>query len=224
MTQMQDKTLSKERVRLNRRTIPNVPVVSHDGKEWLFYDDLIRDQTVLVAFMSIGHDRESNCSAKMAEVRRLLDRDPSDQTLFLSITVDPDSDGPLGLASHAGQSGASGFCGPGEAGRWLFLRAAPDDIDLLRAAFYVHRSLSPVPTGPRMITRSDLLRMPRERAVMDCSLGLMRYGNEALDIWGAAPVRASATDISARLSWVRDAGAPRARLRRRGGPFPAIHS
>ncbi|WP_138934694.1 SCO family protein [Roseovarius arcticus] len=224
MTRMQGTTPATGQARLNRRAIPNVPVVSHDGREWSFYDDLIRDQVVLVAFMSIGHDAESNCSAKMADVRKLLDRDPSDTTLFLSITVDPGADGALGLANHAGRSGAGGFCGPGEAGRWLFLRANPGDVDLLRAAFYVHRSLAPVPTGPKMITRSELLRMPPERAVMDCSMGLMRYGNEALDVWGAAPVRASAPDIAARLTWMRDAGAPRPRTRRRAGPFPAVLS
>ncbi len=221
MVQTQDARPLQSGARLNRRAIPNIPVTSHDGSEWLFYDDLIRDQIVLIAFMSIAHDRESSCSHTMSQVRKILDRDRTDTTLMLSITVDPDQDGPLVLARHAGQSGAAGFCGPGEAGRWMFLRAAPKHVDLLRAAFYVHRSLGPVPSGPQMISRAELLRMKPERAVMDCSMGLMRYGNEALDIWGAAPVRASAPDIAERLAWVRDSGEPKKKPRRRGGPFSA---
>ncbi len=39
--------------RLNRRSIPNVPVLSHDGAEHRFYEDLVRDQTVIIHFMSI---------------------------------------------------------------------------------------------------------------------------------------------------------------------------
>lgn len=208
-------------VRLNRRAIPNVPVLAHDGREYRFFEDLVRDRTVLVAFMSIGLDAHAACTGKMAEVRALLDRDRADETLFLSITVDPERDDPLSLALYAGRAGAGGFCAPGKAGRWLFLTAAAADVEALRAAFYVHRSLAPVWRGPKLISRADLLRLTPEKAATDCSMGLMRYGNEALDIWGGAPIRASARDIAKRLDWIRQRTPRPSMARRRGGPMRA---
>lgn len=70
----------------------------------------------------------------------------------------------------------------------------------------------------KLVRRADLLGLAPAKAAMDCSMGLMRYGNEALDIWGGVPARATAKDIAARLSWVRQSDSPQnyPRPRRRG--------
>lgn len=203
--------------RLNRRAIPNVTVRGHDGRERRFYQDLAQGRTLLVAFTSIAHDVHSGCARKLAEVRNLLGGSAAQETLFLSITVDPERDDEPSLARHAGQAGAGAACSAG-GGEWLFLTATPEDVEALRTAFYVHRTLAPVWRGPKLLTRAELLRLPPKRAVMDCSMGLLRYGNEALDIWGGVPLRASARDISARLTWVRGAPSGGRPARRRGGP------
>ena len=202
--------------RLNRRAVPNVSVLAHDGSVHRFYEDLVRDQLVLIAFMSIQHDQHYPCTPRLRQIRDLLDRDPDSRVHLLSVTVDPEHDTPRRLSEYATVNGA-------DAGRtpWRFLTAAPEDIDLLRASFYVHRSLAPEDGTRKLYEREDLLALPHHKAVMDCSMGLMRYGNEALDIWGGAPVKAAARDIVARLSWLRgstqQASSPN--TRRRGGPF-----
>ncbi len=202
--------------RLNRRAIPNVNVLAHDGSVHHFYDDLVRDQLVLIAFMSIKHDSHYPCTPRLSRIRDLLDRDPHNRVRLLSVTVDPEHDTPRRLAAYAASHGA-------DTGRthWRFLTAAPDDVDLLRASLYVHRSLAPEDGTRKLFERENLLALPHHKAVMDCSMGLMRYGNEALDIWGGAPVKASAEDIVARLSWLRggDTQVSSVTTRRRGGPF-----
>lgn len=218
-------TASNSGARLNRRSIPNLPVTAHDGTEYRFYDDLVRDQTVLIGFMSITHDAHYPSSSKMAAIGSLLDQAGDETTRLLSITVDPEKDQLLRLAEYAGKVGAGGACSPGERPRWLFLHASADHVEALRAAFYVHRGLDSDHGARQLFSRADLLRLPPEKAVMDCSMGLLRYGNEALDIWGGAPVRASAEDIASRLRWVRGADMPTATRmkRRRGGQHRAPH-
>ena len=53
----------------------------------------------------------------------------------------------------------------------------------------------------------------------DCSMHLIRYGNEAVGLWGGVAAHSSPESIAHRLSWVtpkdRPAGPPI-----RGGPFP----
>ncbi len=195
--------------RLNRRSIPNVAVLSHDGAEHRFYEDLVRDQTVLINFTSIEHDQHYPSVHKMSEVKELLDQRTDDRTRLLSITIDPEKDTPR-LAAYARNVSAGG--------RWLFLTGTEDDIEALRAAFYVHRGVHQVDGARKLIRRADLLRLAPAKAVMDCSMGLMRYGNEALDIWGGVPARATAEDIAARLTWVLQSDSPQdsPRPRRRG--------
>ncbi|ASJ72901.1 SCO family protein [Granulosicoccus antarcticus] len=216
---MQTSQTSKVRgatVRLNRRAIPNVSVLAHDGSVHRFYEDLVRDQLVLIAFMSIEHDAHYPCTPRLRRIRDLLDLDPDNRVQLLSVTVDPEHDTPRRLSEYAALNGANAGRTP-----WRFLTAAPEDIDLVRASLYVHRSLAPEDGTRKLYERENILALPHHKAVMDCSMGLMRYGNESLDIWGGAPVKASAEDVVARLSWLRGdvRQASSSTKRRRGGPF-----
>ena len=50
----------------------------------------------------------------------------------------------------------------------------------------------------------------------DCSMGLIRYGNEPAGLWGSVPTRSDPAAIVERLSWVRPRPFPTGRPRRRG--------
>lgn len=199
--------------RLNRRAIPNIAVTDHQGRALRLYQDLVKDRAVLIAFTSMTHNAHYPCVEKLAEVRRLLDQTMAARVTLLTLTIDPGKDDLRRWARFATRAGAR----PG----WLFLHADADDVEALRGALFVQRASSPDAGEKRLWRRADLLRMKPEKAVMDCSIGLMRYGDDALDLWGSTPVRASAPAIAERLERIcLDSSARCITGRRRGGPFP----
>jgi protein SCO1/2 len=105
--------------------IPNLPVVTQDGKTLRFYDDVIKDKIVVVSFLYVSC--RDVCPLAAARLAQLQDRlgDRLGRDIFLvSITVDPENDTPAQLKRYAETFGAK----PG----WLFLTGDPDDIKLIR--------------------------------------------------------------------------------------------
>jgi protein SCO1 len=105
--------------------VPNVPVVTQDGKVFRFYDDLVKDKIFVVSFLFTScRDVCPIAAARMAQLQdRLGDRVGKD-VFFYSISVDPANDTPDKLKKYAETFGA----GPG----WLFLTGIPEDINLIR--------------------------------------------------------------------------------------------
>jgi len=176
---------------------PNVVVVTHEGRRALFYNDLLRGKTVLVNCMSVAGDSVYPVTANLARVQRLLGERAGRDVFMYSITVDPERDTPRVLAEFADRHGV----GPG----WLFLTGAPDTIGLLRGRLFAD-------VGGHAHSHG---------AARDCSMGLVRYGNEAVGLWGSVPSKTDPEWIVRRLSWVSTrehaSGAPRRR-----GPTPVL--
>ena len=105
--------------------VPNVPVVTQDGKVFNFYDDLIKDKIFVVSFLFTScRDVCPIAAARMAQLQdRLGDRVGKD-VFFYSISVDPVNDTPDKMKKYAETFGA----GPG----WLFLTGIPEDIYQIR--------------------------------------------------------------------------------------------
>src|SRR5260370_21841599 len=145
---------------------PNVVVYTHDGRKALFYDDLLRSKTLMINCMSIKNEPLRPVTRNLAKVQHLL-QDRLGRDLFIySITVDPEHDTPRALKAFAEKHQA----GPG----WIFLTGKLLDIELLRNRLFVSRgSHDHHDPGP----------------VEDCSLALMRYGNEAVGLWGSVPAK-----------------------------------
>jgi protein SCO1 len=115
-----------DRVALIREEhLPNIRLITHEGREVRFYDDLVKGKVVAINFMY------ANCrgaclpsTAHLAEVQQSLgDRMGRDIT-FLSVSLDPEHDTPEVLRDYA----KAHDVGPG----WYFLTGKRDDIELLR--------------------------------------------------------------------------------------------
>lgn len=103
----------------------NTPVVTHDGKEFRFYEDLIKGKIVVVNFIYTScRDVCSLATARLAQVREMLGDRVGRDIFFYSITLDPALDGPEVLKKYA----ANFHTGPG----WLFLTGTPENISTIR--------------------------------------------------------------------------------------------
>jgi protein SCO1 len=107
--------------RWNADYLPNLPVVTQDGKTLKFYDDVIKGKIVLISFIY------TNCpdicpltTARLTQVEDQLGDTVGRDIFFVSMTVDPERDTPERLKEFATAFGI----GPG----WLFLTGKPEDI------------------------------------------------------------------------------------------------
>lgn len=157
---------------------PNVVVHTHDGRKALFYHDLLRGKTVLVNCMSLKNEAVYSVTTNLVEVQRLLGERLGRDVFIYSLTVDPENDRPHVLRAFAEKHGIR----PG----WLFLSGQTDDMQLLRSRLFAH----------------DATHQHGATVVRDCSMGLVRYGNEAVGLWGSVPAKSEPEWIVKRLSWV----------------------
>ena len=71
--------------------VPNVPVVTHDGKVLNFYDDLIKDKIFVVSFLFTScRDVCPIAAARMAQLQDRLGDRVGKEVFFYSISVDPE--------------------------------------------------------------------------------------------------------------------------------------
>ena len=181
----------------NARYFPNVVVYTHDGRRALFYDDLLRGKMAMINFMSIKNDSIFPVTSNLAKVQRLLKERVGRDLFMYSITVDPEHDTPQALRVFAQkhQVGAG----------WTFLTGERGAIEVLRS---------------RLFVASGGSVHDHHGTDEDCSMALIRYGNEAIGIWGAVPGKTDPESIAARLAWV-EPGPPAKETPARGGPMPS---
>lgn len=108
-----------------RPQIPNVPLVTHQGRRVRFYDDLIRDRVVLINFMFVScHGICPRTNASLARVQAALGEHLGRDVFLYSLTLDPVHDTPAVLEQYSTLLGAR----PG----WTFLTGEPERLELLR--------------------------------------------------------------------------------------------
>lgn len=170
-----DGTSSREMIR--DRYFPNIVLTTHEGKKVRFYDDLIKDKIVMINMMYA--DCEGVCpgiTANLVRVQKALGNRVGSDIFMYSITLKPEHDTPKVLKEYAKMHGARSG--------WLFLTGDPKDIELLR------RKLG--------FTNPD----PKLDADKSQHIGMVRYGNEALQQWAACPGQANASWIVESVMWV----------------------
>lgn len=161
---------------------PNVAVTTQHGKKLRFYDDLIYGKIVLINFMSIRGDDQYPVIENLVKVQRLLGDRVGRDMHMISISIDPDHDTPEKLHDFTEKHGV----GDG----WSFLHAAAESVNMIRSHLFVQRN---TPAGPTRV---------KANFGFCCSLGLLRYGNEALGRWGSVPARITPESIAKRFEWL----------------------
>ena len=158
--------------------LPNVPLLTSNKKAVYFYDDLVRDKTILLNFFLV-QCTDGKCPLGIATLRHVQDLlgDRMGRDVFMySITLQPHLDTPDILKAYAANFAPR----PG----WEFLTGKPADIDFLR------RSLGYVDRDPE-----------RDRDLTN-HIGMARYGNDTLERWGAVSLRSEPENIASTFKWL----------------------
>jgi protein SCO1/2 len=145
---------------MRRRSFPNLTLVSSAGRQLKFYDDLLKDKIVVLNFMYA--DCQGVCPkilANLMQVRKVLDREVMKEIFIYSVTLQPEVDTPAKLRAYAGMHHITDP-------RWLFLTGKPEEVDPLRHLLGF--------ADPNLEIDKDKTKHS----------GMIRYGNEALSIWG----------------------------------------
>jgi protein SCO1/2 len=170
-------TQATARDRIQRQHLPNIPLVTHEGKEVRFYDDLVKDKVVVFNFFyAVCGDVCPAVTANLVEVQKLLGDQVGRDLFMYSFTLRPEADTVEAIQYYRDTFGA----GPG----WTFLTGKPEDMEKLRRG-----------TG---FTNPD----PRLDQDITQHIGNIRYGNEPLMLWAACPGMANPSYITESLSWV----------------------
>ncbi len=176
-------TQATARERIQRMHLPNLPLITHEGKEVRFYDDLVKDKVVTLNFFYTNcgtSDRDDGIcplvTANLAEVQKLLGEEVGRKIFMYSLTLKPEEDTLEEINHYREIFGA----GPG----WTFLTGKLDDIEKLRKAIGFSY---PDPAIDKDKTQH---------------IGNVRYGNEPLMLWAACPGMAHPPFIAESISWM----------------------
>jgi protein SCO1/2 len=168
---------SNARRRIQEQHLPNIPLITHEGKRVLFYDDLVKNKNVSMNFFYANCDEICPLvMANLAKVQRLLGKQVGTELFMYSFTLKPTEDTVDEIREHRKMLGAK----PG----WTFLTGKPEDIETLRAAIGFKY---PDPAIDKDKTQH---------------IGNIRYGNEPLMLWSACPGMAHADWIAETLQWM----------------------
>ncbi|MDT4852741.1 SCO1/SenC [compost metagenome] len=158
-------------------SLPNTRLLTHEGREVRFYDDLVRGKVVAINMMYVSCAGACPvATANLLRVQKLLGERAGRDVFMYSITLQPELDTPQSLKAYALQHQV----GPG----WLFLTGTPEDIEHLRVrlGFY------------------DV--NPEVDANKANHSGVLRIGNDALDRWTLAPALTDPEQILATINHV----------------------
>jgi protein SCO1/2 len=165
------------RVRIQEKNFPNVPLISHEGKQVNFYDDLLKGKVVTVNFFYAKCDEICPLvSANLAKVQKILGDQVGRDIFMYSITLKPEEDNLEAIRAYRD----SWHAGPG----WSFFTGQSSDIEKIRKGIGF--------TYPEPAIDKDKTQ----------HIGNVRYGNEPLMLWAACPGVAHAPWIAESFTWM----------------------
>ena len=177
------------RRRIQRLHLPNVPLLTHEGKRVLFYDDLIKNKAVSLNFFFAKCDEICPMvTANLAKVQKLLGDDVGKKIFMYSFTLKPEEDDVEAIRRFRQMFNAK----PG----WTFLTGKSEDMEKIRRGIGFSY---PDPAIDRDKTQH---------------IGNVRYGNEPLMLWGACPGMAHPRFVAESISWMIHLDAPGPGIRR----------
>jgi protein SCO1 len=156
---------------------PDFVLRTHENKPVRFYTDLIKGKIVVINMIYV--ECEGVCpgiTANLVKVQRALGDRAGRDIFMYSLTLKPDQDSPVALKHYAEMHGIK----PG----WLFLTGKRAQIEILR------RKLGFFDPNPAV---------DRDKSQ---HIGLIRFGNEALDRWAACPGLSNPDQIVRSILWM----------------------
>lgn len=162
------------RKRLQEQHLPNLPLITHEGKQVHFYDDLVKGKVVSLNFFFAQCDEVCPLvTANLVKVEKMMGNQVGRDIHFYSFTLKPEQDNVEVIRNYRKKFGAG----------WTFLTAKPADMEKLRVAIG--------------FTYPD----PKIDADTTQHIGNIRYGNEPLMYWSACPGMASAKWVAETLEF-----------------------
>jgi len=155
---------------MRQRRFPNVPLLTHTGKEVRFYDDVLKDKKVVINFFYTACTEICTPVTQNIRAAKLLLGDFAKDIHFYSISLTPISDDPVALRNYmnAHQVGNG----------WTFLTGKPDNIERVRRGLGFAQG------------------SPAEDADITNHAGMLRIGNERMVSWGHASSITSGRSIA----------------------------
>jgi cytochrome oxidase Cu insertion factor (SCO1/SenC/PrrC family) len=118
----EDKAASEAKA---RDYFSNVELVDQDGRSLKFYDEVLKDNIVVISF--IFTNCQSACplmTRNLTMIRDMLREDERRAIQFVSISIDPLRDTPSAMKEFAQKHDADN-------GGWLWLTGQPDDVNFV---------------------------------------------------------------------------------------------
>jgi protein SCO1/2 len=143
-----------------------------------FYEDLVKDRIVTLNFTYLNCE-DGSCpitTHNLVHVQKRLGSRVGREIFMYSITLDPQRDTTAALRKHARLHGVR----PG----WSFLRASPEDTELLR------RKLGFVSSDPKVDAQKS------------AHAAMVRFGNEPRQLWATVSGFASPEAMTRAILWV----------------------
>ena len=137
----EDKAASEAKA---RDYFSNVELVDQDGRSLKFYDEVLKDNIVVISF--IFTNCQSACplmTRNLTMIRDMLREDERRAIQFVSISIDPLRDTPAAMKEFAQKHDADN-------GGWLWLTGQPDDVN------FVTKRLGTYTDDPEMHTTTLL--------------------------------------------------------------------
>lgn len=157
---------------------PNNLLYTQDNKSVRFYDDLVKDRTVIIDFMYTTC--EDDCplkTANLAKVHKLLGNRVEHDILMLSISLDGKHDTPKMLGRYAERYG-------GLKRGWLYLTGDYDEVGVLRRRLGVY-DLDPI--------------IDADKA---SHAGIVTFGNDRTNRWAALPALMDSREMVRTILWI----------------------
>jgi protein SCO1 len=143
--------------------VPDVALLTHEGRSVRFYTDLVRGRIVFINMMYAQcTDRCPPMTQNLKQLHALLGERAGRDIFLYSISLQPEFDRPQDLRAYMKQQGADL---PG----WTFLTGAKAEVEKLRWALGFYD------------------RDPALDSDITQHTGLLRIGNDALDRWSMTP-------------------------------------
>lgn len=154
---------------------PNIDLIDHNGNAVKFYDDLVKDQIVIINYFYTKC--KGSCPGTTCCLQRLrsdFPREFSGKLRIISLTLNPEEDSPDQLRDYMQSHGIDD---DPELCKWTFVTGTWPDLDGLRRALGLYE-LDPVLDADRTQHAS-----------------ILTFGNDRTNRWAALPIGSGYDDV-----------------------------